>query len=46
MAERPGLEYLFEHGMVREEVVSSSEKKEEFGVDLRSPSRKCSCEAV
>lgn len=44
MAERPGREYLFEHKMERGEVVSSSEKKGEFGVGSKSPSRKCSFE--
>lgn len=44
MGERPGREYLSEREMEREEVVSWIEKREEFGVDSKSPSRKCSYE--
>lgn len=44
MGERHGRECLSEREMEREEVVSWSGKKEEFGVDSKSLSRKCSYE--
>lgn len=44
MGERRGHGYLSEREMEREEAVSWIEKKEEFGDDSKSRSRKCSYE--